>query len=38
MAGGDEGTHWLLDVLRDVQLEQFYTRIKDDLQVQGLHL
>ncbi|XP_065341081.1 activated Cdc42 kinase Ack isoform X2 [Cloeon dipterum] len=33
MAGEEEGTHWLMTVLRDVQLEQFYARIKDDLQI-----
>ncbi|XP_057335774.1 activated Cdc42 kinase Ack isoform X1 [Microplitis mediator] len=33
----DEGTEWLLELLRDVQLSQFYTRIRDDLQVTRLH-
>ncbi|XP_043269607.1 activated CDC42 kinase 1 [Venturia canescens] len=33
----DEGTEWLQDLLRDVQLTQFFTRIRDDLQVTRLH-
>ncbi|XP_074113654.1 activated Cdc42 kinase [Cotesia typhae] len=33
----EEGTEWLLELLRDVQLSQFYTRIRDDLQVTRLH-
>ncbi|XP_075237190.1 activated Cdc42 kinase isoform X2 [Lycorma delicatula] len=38
MATDDDGvkTEWLLEVLRDTQLEQFYTRIRDDLQVTRL--
>ncbi|KAJ8668984.1 hypothetical protein QAD02_000243 [Eretmocerus hayati] len=33
----EEGTQWLHDLLNDVQLTQFYTRIRDDLQVTRLH-
>lgn len=33
----DEGTEWLQELLRDVQLGQFFTRIRDDLQVTRLH-
>ena len=33
----DEGTEWLQELLRDVQLSQFFTRIRDDLQVTRLH-
>ncbi|OXU26922.1 hypothetical protein TSAR_005569 [Trichomalopsis sarcophagae] len=33
----DEGTEWLHDLLHDVQLSQFFTRIRDDLQVTRLH-
>jgi hypothetical protein len=30
----DEGSiEWLYELLQDVQLEQFFTRIRDDLQV-----
>ncbi|KAM4689887.1 non-receptor tyrosine-protein kinase TNK1 [Rhinophrynus dorsalis] len=29
----EEGTEWLLNLLREVQLEQFYTRIRDELNV-----
>ena len=33
--GGEEGEggEWLYELLADVQLEQFYTKIRDDLQV-----
>ncbi|XP_043466888.1 serine/threonine-protein kinase par-1 [Leptopilina heterotoma] len=37
MAADDEGTEWLQELLRDVQLGQFFTRIRDDLQVTRLH-
>ncbi|XP_011138174.2 uncharacterized protein LOC105182451 [Harpegnathos saltator] len=33
----DEGTEWLQELLHDVQLPQFFTRIRDDLQVTRLH-
>jgi hypothetical protein len=33
MEGEEEGRGWLYDLLADVQLEQFYTKIRDDLQV-----
>ncbi|XP_046819470.1 activated Cdc42 kinase Ack [Vespa crabro] len=33
----DEGTEWLQELLHDVQLTQFFTRIRDDLQVTRLH-
>ncbi|XP_017882806.1 uncharacterized protein LOC108626579 [Ceratina calcarata] len=33
----DEGTEWLQGLLHDVQLSQFFTRIRDDLQVTRLH-
>ncbi|XP_044012372.1 uncharacterized protein LOC122855227 isoform X2 [Aphidius gifuensis] len=33
----DEGTEWLRELLHDVQLSQFFTRIRDDLQVTRLH-
>lgn len=33
----DEGTEWLHELLHDVQLTQFFTRIRDDLQVTRLH-
>lgn len=29
----EEGTEWLFELLKEVQLEQFFTRIKDELQV-----
>jgi len=29
----DEGTNWLLDLLHEVQLDQFFVRIRDELQV-----
>ncbi|MEE6528684.1 hypothetical protein FKM82_031349 [Ascaphus truei] len=29
----EEGTEWLLSFLREVQLEQFYPRIRDDLNI-----
>ncbi|XP_059832304.1 activated CDC42 kinase 1-like [Hypanus sabinus] len=32
----DEGTVWLLQLLKEVQLEQFYLRIRDDLNVTRL--
>lgn len=33
----EEGTEWLSELLHDVQLSQFFTRIRDDLQVTRLH-
>ncbi|KAL0112016.1 hypothetical protein PUN28_013325 [Cardiocondyla obscurior] len=33
----DEGIEWLQDLLHDVQLSQFFTRIRDDLQITRLH-
>ncbi|XP_031850156.1 activated Cdc42 kinase isoform X2 [Nomia melanderi] len=33
----DEGTEWLQELLHDVQLSQFFTRIRDELQVTRLH-
>ncbi|XP_041034820.1 non-receptor tyrosine-protein kinase TNK1 isoform X2 [Carcharodon carcharias] len=36
MMSPDEGTEWLLQLLREVQLEQFYLRIRDDLNVTRL--
>ncbi|XP_058805113.1 activated Cdc42 kinase Ack [Phymastichus coffea] len=33
----EEGTEWLQELLRDVQLSQFFTRIRDDLQVTRFH-
>ncbi|KAK0175437.1 hypothetical protein PV327_009188 [Microctonus hyperodae] len=33
----DESTEWLQELLQDVQLFQFFTRIRDDLQVTRLH-
>jgi hypothetical protein len=33
MAGDEVGVEWLYELLQDVQLEQFFTRIRDDLQV-----
>ncbi|XP_043796820.1 uncharacterized protein LOC122717125 [Apis laboriosa] len=33
----DEGTEWLQELLHDVQLSQFFTRIRDDLQITRLH-
>lgn len=30
----DEGSEWLIQMLKDVQLEQFYVRIRDELQVE----
>lgn len=33
----EEGTEWLQELLHDVQLSQFFTRIRDDLQVTRLH-
>jgi len=29
----EEGQEWLIQILKDVQLEQFYVRIRDELQV-----
>ena len=29
----DEGQDWLYDLLTEVQLNQFYTKLRDDLQV-----
>lgn len=34
--GGADGIDWLCELLREVQLEQFFTRIRDDLQVTRL--
>ncbi|XP_026273793.2 activated Cdc42 kinase Ack isoform X2 [Frankliniella occidentalis] len=36
MTERDEGIEWLGELLQDVQLEQFFTRIRDDLQVTRL--
>eukprot|EP00061_Rhincodon_typus_P005049 g24050.t1 len=36
MTSQDEGTGWLLQLLKEVQLEQFYLRIRDDLNVTRL--
>lgn len=33
----DDGTEWLQELLHDVQLSQFFTRIRDDLQITRLH-
>lgn len=33
MAADEGGIEWLYELLHDVQLEQFATRIRDDLQV-----
>ncbi|XP_033327373.1 activated Cdc42 kinase [Megalopta genalis] len=33
----DEGTEWLQELLHDVQLSQFFTRIRDEMQVTRLH-
>ena len=33
MDGEEEGGEWLYELLTEVQLEQFYTKIRDDLQV-----
>ena len=33
MASDEGGVEWLYELLQDVQLEQFFTRIRDDLQV-----
>jgi hypothetical protein len=33
MAADEGGIEWLYELLQDVQLEQFFTRIRDDLQV-----
>ena len=33
MDGEEEGGEWLYELLTQVQLEQFYTKIRDDLQV-----
>ena len=35
-AGGSQDLAWLLEILRSVQLEQFYARIRDQLQVSRL--
>ncbi|XP_029436890.1 non-receptor tyrosine-protein kinase TNK1 [Rhinatrema bivittatum] len=32
----DEGTEWLLQLLSEIQLEQFFTKIRDELQVTRL--
>ena len=29
----DEGQEWLYELLTEVQLNQFYTKLRDDLQV-----
>lgn len=34
--GEGDGVEWLLKLLRDVQLEQFFTRLRDDLQITRL--
>ncbi|PSN56691.1 hypothetical protein C0J52_00002 [Blattella germanica] len=36
MATEETGIEWLFELLQDVQLEQFFTRIRDDLQVTRL--
>jgi hypothetical protein len=36
MASDESGIEWLYELLQDVQLEQFFTRIRDDLQVISL--
>uniref|UniRef100_UPI00398E97B2 non-receptor tyrosine-protein kinase TNK1 n=1 Tax=Pristiophorus japonicus TaxID=55135 RepID=UPI00398E97B2 len=36
MMAPDEGTEWLLQLLKELQLEQFYLRIRDDLNVTRL--
>ncbi|XP_076451799.1 uncharacterized protein LOC143287579 [Babylonia areolata] len=36
MDGEEEGGEWLYELLSEVQLEQFYTKIRDDLQVTRL--
>ncbi|KAF6209691.1 hypothetical protein GE061_015440 [Apolygus lucorum] len=36
MADDEGGIEWLHDILRDTQLEQFLTRIRDDLQITRL--
>ncbi|GCB84698.1 hypothetical protein scyTo_0025341, partial [Scyliorhinus torazame] len=36
MIAPEEGTEWLLQLLREVQLEHFYLRIRDDLNVTRL--
>jgi hypothetical protein len=36
MAADEGGIEWLYELLQDVQLEQFFTRIRDDLQVISL--
>ena len=33
MDGEEEGWEWLYELLQEVQLEQFYTKLRDDLQV-----
>jgi activated CDC42 kinase 1 len=33
----EEGIEWLQELLHDVQLSQFFTRIRDDLQITRLH-
>ena len=35
-ASGSQDLAWLLEILRSVQLEQFYARIRDQLQVSRL--
>lgn len=32
----DENSNWLLNVLQDTQLEQFYVRLRDELQITRL--
>ncbi|XP_051910423.1 activated CDC42 kinase 1 isoform X1 [Hippocampus zosterae] len=36
MMQGEEGTEWLLELLTDVQLQQYYLRIRDELNVTRL--
>jgi hypothetical protein len=33
MAADEGGIEWLYELLQDVQLQQFFKRIRDDLQV-----
>lgn len=34
--GEEDGVEWLLVLLQDVQLEQFFSRLRDDLQITRL--
>ncbi|XP_059475448.1 activated Cdc42 kinase Ack isoform X2 [Neocloeon triangulifer] len=36
MSAEEEGSQWLISILREVQLEQFFTRIRNDLQITRL--